>query len=47
MWSCHEKTVAQNKGATTVFLTASGQYRTRTYDPTDVNRVLYQLSQLP
>lgn len=27
--------------------TASGQYRTRTYDPCDVNAVLYQLSQLP
>lgn len=25
----------------------SGRYRTRTYDPTDVNRVLYQLSQPP
>lgn len=26
---------------------SSGQYRTRTYDPCDVNAVLYQLSQLP
>jgi hypothetical protein len=42
----YKKTVALARCDHGLF-TASGQYRTRTYDPTDVNRVLYQLSQLP